>query len=99
MMKGEQVTQISLISYETDSKKSKHLRNSKPGDEQICKMNTLIRNISSQLIRNQKLMVIQCSRFATDPKIIEEMTKKNKVVVFMKVRSDKSNFTIYVLTN
>lgn len=35
-------------------------------------------------------MVMQCSRFATDPKIIEEMTKKNKVVVFMKVRLDSA---------
>lgn len=51
-------------------------------------MNALLRNISSQVIRQHKLFVVPCSRFATDPKIIEEMTKKNKVVVFMKVNDE-----------
>lgn len=48
-------------------------------------MNALLKNLSTQVMRNHKLLVVQCSRFATDPKVIEEMTKKNKVVVFMKV--------------
>lgn len=48
-------------------------------------MNSLIKNISSQLVRQHRQLLIQGSRFATDAKTIEEMTKKNKVVVFMKV--------------
>ncbi|KAG5673894.1 hypothetical protein PVAND_003897 [Polypedilum vanderplanki] len=47
-------------------------------------MNFLIKNISTHLIRNQRQLLMQCSRFATDAKFIEELTKKNKVVVFMK---------------
>lgn len=54
-------------------------------------MNSLIRNLSKQLIRNHRQFLIQSSNFATDAKAIEEMTKKNKVVVFMKVRNEKSH--------
>lgn len=52
-------------------------------------MNSLIKNLSTQLIRNQRQFLIQCSGFATDAKHIEELTKKNKVVVFMKVRRNR----------
>ncbi|CAG9808778.1 unnamed protein product [Chironomus riparius] len=47
-------------------------------------MSFLINNITRQIVRNHRQLLIQCSQFATDGKIIEEMTKKNKVVVFMK---------------
>jgi len=49
-------------------------------------MSFLVKNITRQIIRNQRQLLIQCSQFATDGKIIEDMTKKSKVVVFMKVR-------------
>lgn len=48
-------------------------------------MNSIIRNLSSQLIKNHRQVVFQCSRFATDAKAIENLTKNNKVVIFMKV--------------
>lgn len=48
-------------------------------------MNSVLRNLSSQLIRNQRQFLIKYKSFATDVKAIEELTKKNKVVVFMKV--------------
>lgn len=45
-----------------------------------------IKGISSFLIRNQRQIILQSNhRFASDTKAIEELTKKNKVVVFMKV--------------
>lgn len=44
-----------------------------------------IRSLSSHLMRNQRQILVQCNRFASDTKAIEELTKKNKVVVFMKV--------------
>lgn len=47
-------------------------------------MNSIIKSISTQLIRNHRQFLIQCGSFATDAKKIEELTKKNKVVVFMK---------------
>ncbi|CRK91920.1 CLUMA_CG005539, isoform A [Clunio marinus] len=47
-------------------------------------MNALVKNLSFQLIRNQRQFLLHCSRFATDAKAIEDLTKKNKVVVFMK---------------
>lgn len=53
------------------------------------KMNAIIKNISTHLIRNQRQLILQCSRFASDVKTIEEMTKKNKIVVFMKVNSSE----------
>lgn len=46
----------------------------------------LVKNITTQVIRNHRQFLVQCSRFATDAKQIEDLTKKNKVVVFMKVR-------------
>lgn len=49
-------------------------------------MSFLVKNITRQIIRNHRQLLIQCSQFATDGKIIEDMTKKSKVVVFMKVR-------------
>lgn len=49
-------------------------------------MNSIVKNLSTHLIRNQRQFLLQCSRFATDVKAIEELTKKNKVVVFMKVK-------------
>lgn len=49
------------------------------------KMNSLIKSVSAQLIRHHRQFLIQTSYFATDLKKIEELTKKNKVVVFMKV--------------
>lgn len=53
-------------------------------------MNNIIKSVSTHLIRNQRQFLLQCSRFATDAKTIEEMTKKNKVVVFMKARKIKN---------
>lgn len=54
------------------------------------KMNSLIKSLSTQLIRHHRQFLIQSSYFATDLKKIEELTKKNKVVVFMKVEFKKS---------
>jgi hypothetical protein len=54
-------------------------------------MNSLIRNLSSPLLRNHRQFLIQASNFATDAKAIEELTKRNKVVVFMKVIFEKSH--------
>ena len=56
-------------------------------------MNNLVRSLSTQLVRNQRLILLQCSNFATDSKAIEELTKKNKVVVFMKVKFQKPWFS------
>lgn len=44
-----------------------------------------IRNVSSQFIRNPRSILLQFNRFASDTKAIEDLTKKSKVVVFMKV--------------
>jgi hypothetical protein len=55
-------------------------------------MNALFRNLTQQAVRNHKLLIVQCNRFATDSKVIEEMTKKNKVVVFMKVSLNNVKF-------
>lgn len=51
-------------------------------------MNSIIRNLSSQLLRNnsRQLQRLPFAAFATDVKEIEKMTTKSKVVVFMKVR-------------
>jgi hypothetical protein len=54
-------------------------------------MNSLVRSLSTQLIRNHRQFLIQCSNFATDAKAIEALTKKSSVVVFMKVRNEKSS--------
>lgn len=48
-------------------------------------MNSLIRNISGCLLRPNKHLFMSLNKFATDSKQIEALTKKNKVVVFMKV--------------
>jgi hypothetical protein len=48
-------------------------------------MNCLLRNLTTQLVRSQRLMLINTNRFATDAKKIQELVSKNKVVVFMKV--------------
>ena len=50
-------------------------------------MNLLIRNISVRLLRPNKQLFLGLNQFATDSKQIETLTKKNKVVVFMKVFS------------
>lgn len=47
-------------------------------------MNSVIRNLSVRLLSKRTQLLTQCKSFATDAKLIEEMTKKNKVVVFMK---------------
>jgi len=47
-------------------------------------MNSVIKNISSHLIRNHRQLLIQSRFLAFDSKAIEDLTKKNKVVVFMK---------------
>ncbi|XP_070501591.1 uncharacterized monothiol glutaredoxin ycf64-like [Chironomus tepperi] len=47
-------------------------------------MSFLVKNITRQIVRNHRQFLIQCSQFATDGKIIDEMTRKSKVVVFMK---------------
>lgn len=48
-------------------------------------MISLLRNVSVCLIRPNKQLLICLNKFATDSKQIEALTKKNKVVVFMKV--------------
>lgn len=51
-------------------------------------MNSIIRNLSSQLLRNNRQLVrLPYAAFATDAKEIEKMTTKSKVVVFMKVEN------------
>lgn len=59
-------------------------------------MNSIIRNLSSQLLRNSNRQLIRLpyAAFATDAKEIEKMTTKSKVVVFMKVRRMK-NLSIF----
>jgi len=47
-------------------------------------MNSVIKNLSSHLIRNHRQLLIQSRFLASDAKAIEDLTKKNKVVVFMK---------------
>lgn len=58
-------------------------------------MSFLIRNLASNLVRNQRQLLIHCNRLATDAKNIEEMTKRNKVVVFMKV----NRLFLHITTN
>ena len=50
-------------------------------------MNSLIRNVSVCLLRPNRQLFLGLNKFATDSKQIEALTKKNKVVVFMKVFS------------
>ncbi|CAO1435024.1 unnamed protein product [Diamesa serratosioi] len=47
-------------------------------------MNSLFRNISVCLSRPNNQLFLVLNKFATDSKQIEALTKKNKVVVFMK---------------
>lgn len=48
-------------------------------------MNSFIKNISVCLLKPNNQLFIVLNKFATDSKQIEALTKKNKVVVFMKV--------------
>lgn len=53
-------------------------------------MISIVKNLSSQMIRHQRQFLLRCNRFATDAKAIEELTKKSAVVVFMKVCYDRT---------